>query len=78
MFYSLSTVPSSEDLDEWDMFYKKNMLRPHHLIYSAIESTLSLNYRCAKCNKEVSVPHNIQFLKLNIPKKKRKAREVER
>ncbi len=54
------------------------MLRPHHLIYSAIESTLSLNYRCAKCNKEVSVPHNIQFLKLNIPKKKRKAREVEK
>ena len=33
---------------------------------------------CMKCKRPKSIPHNIQFLKLSIPKKKRKAREVEK
>jgi hypothetical protein len=39
---------------------------------------LNLNYGCPKCKTEISVPHNIQFLKLNIPKKKRKTKEIEK
>jgi hypothetical protein len=78
LHYSLLNDSPFEDLDEWDLFYKRSMLQPHHLVYSAIESTLCLNYLCPKCNRPLSVPHNIQFLKLNIPKKKRKVREVEK
>jgi hypothetical protein len=47
-------------------------------VYSAIEATLSLNYFCTKCQSASSVPHNIQFLKLNIPKKKRRTKEIEK
>ncbi len=54
------------------------MLAPHYLIYNAIESTLSMNYYCQNCETSTSVLHNIQFLKLNIPKKKRKVKEVEK
>jgi hypothetical protein len=54
------------------------MIRANHLVYSAIESTLSLNYFCHKCNQPTSSPHSIQFLKLNFPKKKRKVKEVEK
>jgi hypothetical protein len=65
-------------LDEWDFFYKKNMVNSHYMVYDAIESTLSLNYYCSKCQVTSSVPHNIQFLKVNIPKKKRKTKDVEK
>lgn len=54
------------------------MLSQHNIVYQATESTLSLNYTCLKCKKNVSSPHNIQFLKVNIPKKKRKVKEVEK
>lgn len=74
LFYS----SFGDEHDEWDLFYKRSALTPHYIIYDAIESTLSLNYRCPKCDTASSVPHNIQFLKLNIPKKKRKARDVEK
>ena len=77
-FQTLHSQALVEDADDWDLFYRKNALQPHHLVYSSIESTLSLNYTCLKCKINVSLPHNIQFLKLNIPKKKRKTREVEK
>jgi hypothetical protein len=65
-----------DERDEWDLFYRRGGLEPQHLVYSAIEATLSLNYFCPKCQAPSSLPHNIQFLKLNIPKKKRRTKEV--
>lgn len=78
LFYTPLDNHSGDEKDEWDLLYRKNQLQPHFIIYDAIESSLSLNYCCPKCKDRMSVPHNIQFLKLNIPKQKRKAKEVEK
>lgn len=75
---SYAAAGRDEGCDEWDLFYKRGGLTAQHLVYSAIEATLSLNYECARCKTRTSQPHNVQFLKLSIPKRKRRAREVEK
>jgi hypothetical protein len=39
IYYSPSSLAWWDDMDEWDIPYKKNLLNPHYMIYNAIEFT---------------------------------------
>jgi hypothetical protein len=70
-----------EDNDAWEFLGNPHtQSRPilNCPLFDNISTTLSLNYLCEKCKRESSVPFNLNFLKLSFPKKKRKAKEVEK
>lgn len=72
-----TTVHDNNQYDEWDLLGNPSAASKLMLNCPLFDNTsivLSLNYECKKCIRVQSLPANINFLKLSIPKKKRKAK----
>ena len=75
-FYKVTNVISNLGKDEWDLYYKSKEIESHCPIYDSLASTLILNYKCTECNYEEDFNHQINFVKLDFPKKRKKAKVV--
>lgn len=65
------------DKDEWEFLGRPSLASNVLLkcpLYDSMSCGLSLNYRCSECHFDDSSIAEINFIKLNFPKKKRKAR----
>lgn len=65
------------EYDEWDLLgnpASASRLTLNCPLFDNMSITLSLNYVCKKCDREQSLPATVNFLKLSIPKKKRKVK----
>lgn len=76
-----TTEYEDSEYDEWDLLGNPataTKLTLNCPLFDNISITLALNYSCRKCEREQSLPADINFLKLSFPRKKRKVKEIEK
>lgn len=72
-YYSIQSI--EEERDVWDLLGKHSSSAILNCpFYDAISCNLNMNYDCESCKSLASIPANINFIKLNFPRKKRKAK----
>jgi len=60
------------------LYYKAREIESHCPVYDALTSVLGLGYRCGGCGYEEETRQVINFVKLDFPKKRKKAKAVEK